>query len=138
MPRRSGEFPNSRPCSRTMPIRKWKITLIGTALVTATHRGWRLPDRVEVRPMAFAGRNNSTGDDVVAVIKEPGEQARDAVRMSTGAGHEGHEKQMVAASRVGIISTPTNRIQAVVGGGDPLTELTPGRSAGALLHGGGS
>ena len=79
--------------------------LEGAAVVQPLIEGSSFPDVVEVQADGVAGRNNSTRDDVVAV--DLGASDSRMPSMSTGgAATKAMTKQMVAASSVGIISTP--------------------------------
>jgi hypothetical protein len=89
-----------------------------------------------VQANGVAGRNNSTGDDVVAVDQGAGDRLTDAVDVDGGAAMNATMKQVVAASRRDHQNTEPTHIEAVVGAGDPLAELVPRRSALALLEGG--
>ena len=111
--------------------------LEGAAVVQPLIEGSSFPDGVEVQADGVAGRNNSTGDDVVAVEQGAGDRLADAVDINRGSGDEGNDEAGGSSqqSRDHQNTEPTH-IEAVVGAGDPLAELLPRRGAGALLNGG--
>ena len=92
------------------------------------------PDWVEVQADGVAGRNNSTGDDVVAVHQGASYGLTDAVDVDRGCGDEGHDEADGGSQQAGDHQhTEPAHIEAVVGGGDPVAKLVPRRSALALL-----
>ncbi len=96
------------------------------------------PDGVEVQADSVAGRNNSTGNDVVAIHQGAGYGLTDAVDVDGGRGDESHDEADGGSQEARDHQhTEPAHIEAVVGGGDPLAELLPAISAGALLESGG-
>ena len=85
-----------------------------------------------------AGRNNSTRDDVVAVHQGASDRLADAIDVNRRSGDESDDEADGGSQQGGDHQhTEPTDIQTVVGGGDPLAEGLPARSAGALLDGGG-
>jgi len=83
------------------------------------------------------GRHNSTRDDVVSVHQAAGNWLTDAVDVDGGSGDEGNDEAGGGRQQGGDHQhTEPAHVEAVVGGGDPRTELGPGRRAGALLESG--
>ena len=85
-----------------------------------------------------AGRNNSTRDDVVAVHQGASDRLADAIDVNRRSGDECDDEADGGSQQSWDHQhTEPTDIQTVVGGGDPLAEGLPARSAGALLDGGG-
>ena len=85
-----------------------------------------------------AGRNNSTRDDVVAVHQGASDRLADAIDVNRRSGDESDDEADGGSQQSWDHQhTEPTDIQTVVGGGDPLAEGLPARSAGALLDGGG-
>ena len=112
--------------------------LVRTAVVQPLVEAGGFPDGVEVQTDGVARRNNGAGDDVVAVHQRAGDGLTDAVDIDRGSGDEGDDVADGGGQQAGDHQhTEPAHIEAVVGGGDPLAELIPRRSAGALLECGG-
>ena len=85
-----------------------------------------------------AGRNNSTRDDVVAVHQGASDGLADAIDVNRRSGDESDDEADGGSQQSWDHQhTEPTDIETVVGGGDPLAEGLPTRSAGALLDGGG-
>merc|ERR1712216_305008 len=99
--------------------------------------GGSFPDWVEVQANGVAGRNNSTRNDVVAIHQCTCNRLADAVDVNRRCGDESDDEAGGSCKQCGDHqNTKPTDIKTVVGGGDPLTELLPAVSAGALLDGG--
>merc|ERR1712185_185985 len=109
-----------------------------TAVVQPLIERSGFPDGIEVQADGVAGRNNSTRDDVVAVDQGASDRLADAIDVNRRSGDESDDETDGGSQqgRDHQHTEPTD-IQTVVGGGDPLAEGLPARSAGALLDGGG-
>ena len=132
-----GEFPLTTHVGVDADEEVENNQLEGAAVVQPLIEGSSFPDGVEVQADGVAGRNNSTGDDVVAVDQGASDGLTDAIDVDRRSGDESDDEADGGSQQSGIISTPNQPTQTVVGGGDPLTEGLPAGSAGALLEGGG-
>ncbi len=95
------------------------------------------PDGVKVQADGVAGGHNGAGNDVVSVKQAAGNGLTDAVDINGGSGDEGNDETGGGRQQGGDHQdTEPAHIEAVVGAGDPLTELGPHRSALALLDSG--
>merc|ERR1712100_480945 len=104
--------------------------LEGAAVVQPLIEGSSFPDGVEVQADSVAGRNNSTGDDVVAIDQGAGNGLADAVDVNRRSGDEGNDEADGGSQQSGDHQhTEPAHIKAVVGGSDPLTEGLPAGSA---------
>ena len=114
-----------------MPIRKWKTTSwYGTAVVQPLVERSSFPDGIEVQADGVGGGHNSTGDDVVAVDQGAGDGLTDAVDVDGGSCDEGNDEAGGGGQQGGDHQhTEPAHIQAVVGGGEPLAELTASQLA---------
>merc|ERR1712022_35542 len=109
-----------------------------TAVVQPLIERSSFPDGIEVQADGVAGRNNSTGDDVVAVDQGASDRLADAIDVNRRSGDESDDEADGGSQQGGDHQhTEPTDIQTVVGGGDPLAEGLPAGSAGALLEGGG-
>jgi len=112
--------------------------LVRTAVVQPLVEAGGFPDGVEVQADGVAGRNNGAGDDVVAVHQRAGDGLTDAIDVHRGSSDEGDDEADGGGQQAGDHQhAEPAHIEAVVGGGDPLAELLPTGSAGALLESGG-
>jgi len=133
-----GEFPLTTHVGEDADQEVENNQLVRTTVVQPLVEAGGFPDGVEVQADGVAGRNNSTGDDVVAVDQGAGNGLADAVDINRGSGDEGNDEADGRGQQAGDHQhTEPAHIEAVVGGGDPLAELLPRRSAGALLDCGG-
>merc|ERR1712100_959169 len=112
--------------------------LVRTAVVQPLIQRSSFPDGIEVQADGVGGRNNSTGDDVVAIDQRASDRLTDAVDINRRSGNESNDEADRGSQQGGDHqNTEPTDVQTVVGGGDPLTEGLPAGSAGALLEGGG-
>merc|ERR1712054_524097 len=133
-----GEFPLTTHVGVNADEEVENNQLEGAAVVQPLIEGSSFPDGVEVQADGVAGRNNSTGDDVVAVDQGASDGLTDAIDVNRGSGDESDDEADGGSQQSGDHQhTEPTDIQTVVGGGDPLTEGLPAGSAGALLEGGG-
>ena len=100
--------------------------LVGTAVVQPLVEAGGFPDRVEVQADGVARRNNSTGDDVVAVDERAGDRLTDAIDVDRWRGDEGNDEADGGGqkARDHQHAEPAD-INAVVGAGDPGAEAFP-------------
>ncbi len=106
--------------------------LIGTAVVQPLVERGSFPDGIEVKADGVRRRHNSTGDDVVAVDQGAGDGLTDAVNVNRGSGDEGDDEADGGCEQAGNHQhTEPTHINAVVGVGDPLTEIFPAAAASA-------
>jgi len=133
-----GEFPLTTHVAEDANEEVEDHQLVRTAVVQPLVEAGGFPDGVEVQADGVAGGDNSTGDDVVSVDQRTGNGLTDAVDINRGSGDEGDdEADGGRQQRRDHQNAEPAHIEAVVGAGDPLAELRPGRSALALLDGGG-
>ena len=133
-----GEFPLTTHVGVDADEEVENNQLEGAAVVQPLIEGSSFPDGVEVQADGVAGRNNSTGDDVVAVDQGASDGLTDAIDVDRRSGDESDDEADGGSQQCGDHQhTEPTDIQTVVGGGDPLTEGLPAGSAGALLEGGG-
>merc|ERR1711943_161800 len=105
-----------------------------TAVVQPLIEGSSFPDGVEVQADGVGRRNNSTGDDVVAVDQGASDRLTDAIDVNWRCGDESDDEADGGSQQSWDHQhTEPTDVQTVVGGGDPLTEGLPARSAAALL-----
>jgi len=129
-----GEFPLAAHVGENADQEVEHHQLVGTTVVEPLVEAGGFPDGVEVQADGVAGGDNSTRDDVVSVHQAAGNGLTDAVDVDGGSGDEGNDEANGGAQQAGDHqNTEPAHIEAVVGGGDPLTELIPRRSALALL-----
>merc|ERR1711871_1865045 len=84
------------------------------------------PDGIEVKADGVRGRNNSTRDDVVAVDQGASDGLTDTVDVDRGSGDEGDDEADGGSQQCGDHQhTEPAHIEAVIGGGDPMTEGLP-------------
>merc|ERR1712100_1011410 len=133
-----GEFPLTAHVGGDADQEVEDNQLVRTAVVQPLIERGSFPDGIEVKADGVRGRNNSTGDDVVAVDQRTSDRLTDAIDVDRRSGDEGNDEADGGSQQCGDHQhTEPTDIQTVVGGGDPLTEGLPARSAGALLEGGG-
>ncbi len=112
--------------------------LVRTAVVQPLIERSSFPNGIEVQADGVGRRNNSTGDDVVAIDQRTSDWLTDAVDVNRRSGDEGNDEADGGSQQSWDHQhTEPTDIQTVVGGGDPLAEGLPAGSAGALLEGGG-
>merc|ERR1711991_1231715 len=133
-----GEFPLAAHVGGDADQKVKTHQLIRTAVVQPLIEGSSFPDGIEVQADGVGRRNNSTGDDVVAVDQGASDRLTDAIDVDRRSGDESDDEADGGSQQGGDHQhTEPTDIQTVVGGGDPLTEGLPAGSAGALLEGGG-
>ena len=133
-----GEFPLAAHVAEDADQEVEDNQLVRTAVVQPLIEGGSFPDGVEVQADGVAGGDNSTRDDVVSVDQGASNRLTDAVDINRGSGDEGDdEADGGRQQRRDHQNAEPAHIEAVFGAGDPLAELRPGRSALALLDGGG-
>ena len=132
-----GEFPLTTHVGVDADEEVENNQLEGAAVVQPLIEGSSFPDGVEVQADGVAGRNNSTRDDVVAVDQGASDGLTDAIDVDRRSGDESDDEADGGSQQSGDHQhTEPTDIQTVVGGGHPLAEGLPTRSAGALLDGG--
>merc|ERR1711991_314430 len=111
--------------------------LIRAAVVQPLIEGSSFPDGVEVQADGVGRRNNSTGDDVVAVDQGASDGLADAIDINRGSGDKSNGEADGGRQEAGNHqhAEPTH-IDAVVGVGHPLTESFPVALASAANCGG--
>jgi hypothetical protein len=128
-----GEFPLAAHVGEDADQEVEDHQLIGATVVEPLIEAGGFPDGIEVQADGVAGGHNSTGDDVVAVHQAAGDGLADAVDVNGGSGDEGDDEAGGGGQQAGDHQhTEPAHVEAVVGGGDPLAEAGPHRSAGAL------
>merc|ERR1712054_589593 len=133
-----GEFPLAAHVAEDADQEVEDNQLVRTAVVQPLIERSSFPDGVEVQADGVGRRNNSTGDDVVAVDQGASDGLTDAIDIDRRSGDESDDEADGGSQQSGDHqNTEPTDIQTVVGGGDPLTEGLPAGSAGALLEGGG-
>merc|ERR1711991_771435 len=111
--------------------------LIRAAVVQPLIEGSSFPDGVEVQANGVGRRNNSTGDDVVAVDQGASDGLTDAIDINRWSGDKGNGEADGGRQEAGNHqhAEPTD-IDAVVGVGHPLTKGFPIALASAANCGG--
>merc|ERR1712100_998464 len=133
-----GEFPLATHVAEDADQEVEDNQLVRTAVVQPLIERSSFPDGIEVQADGVGGRNNSTGDDVVAIDQRASDRLTDAVDVNRRSGNESNDEADGGSQQCGDHQhTEPTDIQTVVGGGDPLAEGLPAGSAGALLEGGG-
>merc|ERR1712100_44250 len=133
-----GEFPLAAHVAEDADQEVEDNQLVRTAVVQPLIERGSFPDGIEVKADGVRGRNNSTGDDVVAVDQGAGDGLTDAIDVNGGCCDEGNDEAGGGSQQGGDHQhTEPAHVKAVVGGGDPLAEGLPAIGAGVLLNGGG-
>merc|ERR1711943_70258 len=133
-----GEFPLATHVAEDADQEVEDNQLVRTAVVQPLIERSSFPDGIEVQADGVRGGNNSTGDDVVAIDQRASDRLTDAIDVDRRSGNESNDEADRGSQQGGDHqNTEPTDIEAVVGGGDPLTEGLPAGSAGALLEGGG-
>merc|ERR1711943_77232 len=133
-----GEFPLATHVGSDADQEVEDNQLVRTAVVQPLIERSSFQDGIEVQADGVGGRNNSTRDDVVAIDQGASDRLTDAIDVNRGSRDERDDETDGGCEQAGNHQhTEPTDIQTVVGGGDPLTEGLPARSAGALLEGGG-
>ena len=84
------------------------------------------PDGIKVQPDGIAGRNNGTGNNVVAIHQAAGNRFADSVDVDWGSSDEGNDKADCCGKQSwNHDNTKPTHVEAVVGGCDPLAKGLP-------------
>merc|ERR1712199_95885 len=130
MPMVVGEFPLATHVAEDADQEVEDNQLVRTAVVQPLIEGSGFPDGVEVQTDGVARRNNSAGDDVVAVDQGAGNRLTNTVDVDRRCGDKSDDEADGGSQQGGDHQhTEPTDIQTVVGGGHPLTEGLPTRSA---------
>ena len=132
-----GEFPLTTHVGGNADQEVEANQLIRPAVVQPLIKRSSFPDGIEVQADGVAGRNNSTGDDVVAVDQGASDRLTDAVDIDGRSSDERNDEADGGRQKAGNHqhAEPTH-INAVVGVGHPLTEGFPVALASAADSGG--
>ncbi len=104
--------------------------LVRTAVVQPLIERGSFPDGIEVKADGVRGGHNSTGDDVVAVDQGASDGLTDTVDINRRSGDKGDDVTDGGCEQTRDHQhTEPTHINAVVGVGDPLTEVFPAAAA---------
>ena len=135
MPRAVGQFPLAAHVAGNAEQEVQHNQLVGTAVVEPLIHGSSFPDGVEVQADGCRGRDNRTGDDVIAAKQRALNGLADAVDVNSGGADEGDDEGDGCSQQAGNHqhAEPTY-VDTVVGAGYPLAELLPYAAALAALY----
>ena len=125
-----GEFPLATHVAEDADQEVEDNQLVRTAVVQPLIERGSFPDGIEVKADGIRGGHNSTGDDVVAVNQGAGDGLTDAIDVNRGSRDERDDETDGGCEQTGNHQhTEPTHINAVVGVGDPLTEVFPAAAA---------